>query len=226
MPQSAIIHTQPGESFAGGQLIEDTGVISDLDGGFDTATAVVLFPGKPEIKPGPAHPNYPNMYLFGVSPQRLPGGYHRVTLTYKGVSARSMGGSEIPSLGGDVGKFTHGVALFEKTWAPGELTGTIDGVNASTITVAVTDYRRTVRALWVGTAPVRAPGFNKLTGLSNITAFGFADTSSPYSFLAKPLRNYPYGWVVKDLSADQAAPGTEIYANSITCVETPKWSPA
>lgn len=228
-PQGALITYNAGpDNFLGGQLIEDTGVISDLDGGFDTATLVIFYrSGDAGPTVGDPHPDYSNMFLFGRSPQRLPGGDRRITLTYKGLSTRQTGGGALPAEGGTAGKFTYGIKMAEKTWGKGDLSGTVDGVTLSSVAVNVQQPQKTVRVAWVGTAPFSSSIFNMPNGKSpqNFTGIGAIDQTF-YPTLANAAYNFPNGWIPTEASAEQAVPGKGIWLNSVTFVGIPKFSAA
>lgn len=232
MPVSAVIRTNPNlDYFAPGcQIIEDTGLITDAEGGFDQISLTILADSKQSIPPtGSTHPELGNMYLFTPSPQRLAGGYYRVQLTYKGLADLHPGqGGRIPTEGGDTGKFTYGMRMVSKTWAPGELTGSVPGLGDPTAyTVNVQEPQKTVKVAWVGTAPFSSLVFavgpsgrssELFTGIGTIN-------ESFYGSISNPAYNFPNGWVPIDANAEQVAPGKALWMNQVSFVGTPRYSP-
>lgn len=207
----------------GAQLIEDSGVITDMDGGFDTATLTVLANSGSNPVIGESHPAVPNLYLFGISPRPLPGGARQITLSYKGVSGRALGTGDPPTVGSPIAKFSYGIRLTEKQWPKGELTGTIPGgVDLADFAVNVMQPQQTVRVSWMATSRISGSTFNFASGRST-TQLGPIDEGF-YSYLANPVLNFPRGWVPMDASSDQAYPGINIWANSITYIGIPEFS--
>lgn len=228
MPAAFLITTNPGADVLqgglnGAQLIEDSGIITDMDGGFDTATLTVLTgPGSsPSI--GESHPTVPNLFLFGVSPRPLPGGAQQITLSYKGVSGRTLGTGDPPTSGSPIAKFSYGIRLTEKQWPKGELTGTVGGNNLADYAVNVMQPQQTVRVSWMASSRISSSIFNFTSGGRSTAQMGPIDEGF-YSYLANPVLNFPRGWVPIDASSDQAYPGINIWANSITYVGVPEFS--
>lgn len=227
MPVAAfLITTNPGadvlNGLNGAQLIEDSGVITDMDGGFDVATITVLSNSGSPPNIGDSHPTVPNLFLFGVSPKPLPGGAQQITLSYKGVSGRTLGTGDPPTVGDAKGKFTYGIRMTERSAAVGEIEGTVDGVDLSTVAVNIMQPQQTVRISWMGTSRISANAFNIPNGRGT-AQFGPIDENF-YSTITNPIFNYPHGWIPIESSSDQAYPGINIWANSITYVGIPKFS--
>jgi|SRR6478752_967953 len=227
MPAAFLITTNPGtDVLAGGlngaQLIEDSGVITDMDGGFDTATITVLSSGGSTPSIGDSHPTVPNLFLFGISPKPLPGGAQQITLTYKGVAGRSLGTGDPPSAGDPRAKFAYSIRMTERNAAVGEMEGTVAGVDLATVAVNIMQPQQTVRVSWMGTTRISANAFNIANGRGTAN-FGPIDENF-YSTITNPIFNYPHGWVPIESSSEQAYPGINIWANSITYVGVPKFS--
>lgn len=207
----------------GGELVEDSGVISDLDGGYDTASCTVLKrnDGNGPFAVGVASLAYPGLYLFGVSPKRISGGDTLVTLTYKGFYNRTLGGAK-PPVDGDSAKFVWGCTTAQKTWPKGSLSGTVDGVNLANQVVNVLEPRETVKVIWVGSSKVDSSIFDTSSAKGS-GSFG-AIQDGPYSAMAEPTYNFPHGWVPTDSSSEQAYAGFPIWLNSVTYTGIPKFS--
>ncbi|RYD38987.1 MAG: hypothetical protein EOP87_00185 [Verrucomicrobiaceae bacterium] len=209
-------------SLNGAQLIEDSGVITDLDGGFDTATITALVNSSSNPAIGESHPTVPNLFLFGISPKPLPGGSRQITLSYKGVSGRALGSGEPPAAGSQIAKFSYGIRMTERSAAVGEMEGTVDGVDLATKAVSIMQPQQTVRISWMANSRISANAFNISNGRST-AQYGAIDENF-YSTITNPVYNYPHGWVPIESSSEQAYPGVNIWANSITYVGVPKYS--
>jgi hypothetical protein len=225
MPDAFVIIRGPAgnDAFGVGQLTEDSGVITDMDGGFDTASCTILVRGEASISLGGEHPSYKGMYLFGVSPKTIIGGDSLVTLTYKGFHNRKLLTGDPPSVGSGEGKFTWGCQMAQHSWAKGDLSGTVDGVDLATRPVNVLQPHETVKITWLGSAKVNANVFKISNGKSSYS-FGPIDEDF-YSTMAFPSYNFPHGWVPTDSNSEQAYAGLPVYLNSVTFTAIPKFSP-
>ena len=226
MPAAFIITTSAAgvDAWNGGQLIEDSGIITDLDGGFDVATLAVFYregASPPALRS--VHPEYENLYLFGISPRRLAGNSLQVTLNYKGLAGRDLFAGTVPGEGDLNAKFSYGIRLTEKQWPKGELTGTVGGNNLADYAVNVMQPQQTVRISWMAKSRISSSIFNFTSGGRSSAQLGPIDEGF-YSYLANPVLNFPRGWVPIDASSDQAYPGINIWANSITYVGIPEFS--
>lgn len=228
MPEACVIIRAPAglDTFGPGQLIAgtDTGVISDMDGGFDVASCSILVrSGSPDISLKSEHPRYTGLFLFGVSPKTAIGGDSEVALTYKGFHNRELGGGRPPAEGNNA-KFTWGCQCSFRTWGKGELTGTIGGVNLANQPVNVMEPRQTVKVSWVGSQPVDPDIFDTTSGVGS-GSFGPIQRG-PYANIDADHRTYnvPHGWVPIDCSSEQAYAGWDVYLNSVTYVGIPEFS--
>ena len=221
-----IIQNQGGHDVysEGGQLVEDSGVMSDIDGGFDTYSCTLLFPSKPKFDKGGEHKELPGMFLFGVSPKPIVGGAYLVTLTYKGFYGREIGIGTPPPAGSLNAKFTYGVQMSQKTWPKGTLSGTVDGVTLSNFTVNVLQPLQTVKVTWIGNAKVDPNVFNLPSGEYG-PSYGPIDEKF-YFTLTDAAYNFPHGWVPTDASSEQAYAKIQVFLNSVTFTAIPKYSPA
>lgn len=232
MPEACVIIKAPAglDGFDGlGQLVEESGVVTDLDGGFDVASTTILAhtDGNPLPAPGAGsprvHPYYPGLFLFGVSSKRVIGGGILLTLTYKGFHNRDLGGGDPPSPGDGTGKFTWGCQMAQKSWGKGDLSGTVDGVNLASCPVNVLQPHETVKVTWLGRSKVNSSVFQIANGKSKWN-FGAIDEDF-YSTMENPSYNFPHGWVPTDSSSEQAYAGMNVYLNSVTFTAIPKFSP-
>lgn len=229
MPEACvIIRALPGlDAFGPGQLIAgtDTGVISDMDGGFDVASCSILVrSGAADITLGGEHPLYPGLFLFGFSPKTVFGGDSEVALTYKGFHKRDLQNGQPPVLGSKHAKFTWGCQVSFRSWAKGELVGTAAGRNLADQPVNVMEPRQTVKVTWVGYEKVDPGIFDTSSGIGSVS-FGPVPRG-PYGHIDDAHRTYnvPFGWVPIDCSSEQAYAGKEIYLNSVTYVGIPEFS--
>lgn len=209
---------------AGGQLVEDSGVMTDMDGGFDTCSCTVLIPENSSFSIGDKHPLYKGMWLFGVSPKVVIGGEYLVTLTYKGFYNRDPQ-SKIPAEGSVNAKFTYGIQMSQRTWAKGALRGIVDGnVDLSKHTVNVLQPLQTVKVTWIGSAKVD-PNIFKIPNGKYSASYGELDENF-YVEQYDAAYNFPHGWVPTDASSEQAYAGIQVFLNSVTFTAIPKYSPA
>lgn len=227
MPEACITLRNPGiDDFDGmGQLVEDSGVTADLDGGFDVATCMILTQNFITLvaKSMKAHPDYTGLYLFGASSKKATGGGYLTTLTYKGFHGRQLLTGQPPLPGSGDGKFTWGCQMAQKSWGKGELSGTVDGVNLASCPVNVLQPHETVKVTWLGSTKVDSSVFQITNGRSKWN-FGPIDEDF-YSTMANPSYNFPHGWVPTDSSSEQAYAGMSVWLNSVTFTAIPKFSP-